>query len=57
LFPSASLWYLKSCILSLCSSMIFRGQVSHPYKTTGNTTVLYILICMFLDSRRHWKSF
>jgi hypothetical protein len=24
-------------------------QVSHPYKTTGKTTVLYTLIFVFLD--------
>jgi hypothetical protein len=27
-----------------------RDQVSHPYKTTGNIIVLYILIFVFLDS-------
>jgi hypothetical protein len=27
-----------------------RDQVSHPYKTTGKTTVLYTLIFVFLDS-------
>jgi hypothetical protein len=26
-----------------------RDQVSHPYKTTGKITVLYILIFTFLD--------
>jgi hypothetical protein len=29
-----------------------RNQVSHPYRTTGIIIVLYILICMRLDSRR-----
>jgi hypothetical protein len=35
LFPST---------LSLWSSLNVRGQVSHPYKSTGNVTVFYILI-------------
>jgi hypothetical protein len=30
-------------------------QVSHPYKTTGRITVLYILTFTFLDSRRDDK--
>jgi hypothetical protein len=28
-----------------------RDQVSHPYKTTGKTTVLYTLTFVFLDSK------
>jgi hypothetical protein len=28
-----------------------RDQVSHPYKTTGKITVLYILIFVFLGSK------
>jgi hypothetical protein len=28
-----------------------RDQVSHPYKTTGRTMVLYILTFTFLDNR------
>jgi hypothetical protein len=36
--------------LSLCSSLSVRDQVSHSYKTTGKTTVLYTLIFVFLDS-------
>jgi hypothetical protein len=35
--------------LSVCSSLSVRDQVSHPYKTTGKTTVLYTLIFLFLD--------
>jgi hypothetical protein len=36
----------------VCSSLIVRDQVSHPYKTTGRIMVLYILTFKFLDSRR-----
>jgi hypothetical protein len=32
---------------SLCSSLTVRDQVSHPYKATGKTIILYILIFMF----------
>jgi hypothetical protein len=38
--------------LSLCSSLNVRDQVSHLYRTTGKIIVLYILIFMFIDSRR-----
>jgi hypothetical protein len=37
-------------LLSLCSSLGVRDQVSHPYKTTGKIIVLYTLIFVFLDS-------
>jgi len=37
--------------LGLCSSLCVWDQVKHPYKTTGNFIVLYILICTFLDKR------
>jgi hypothetical protein len=32
-------------------------QVSHPYKTTGKTTVLYTLIFVFLDTNLEDKRF
>jgi len=35
---------------SLRSSLNVNDQVSHPYRTTGNIIVLYILIFNFLDS-------
>jgi hypothetical protein len=34
-----------------------RDQVSHPYKTTGKTTVQYTLIFVFLDSSLEDKRF
>jgi hypothetical protein len=37
--------------LSLRSSLKVSDQVSHPYKTTGNIIVPYILISKFLDSK------
>ena len=41
--------------LSLRSSLNVSDQVSHPYKTTGKTTVLYILIFFFYISNRNTK--
>jgi hypothetical protein len=34
-----------------------RDQLSHPYSTTGNITVLYILIFRFFDMREGDKRF
>jgi hypothetical protein len=43
----------KQCMFSLN----VRDQVSHPYRTTSNITLLYILIFKFLDSRQEGKRF
>jgi hypothetical protein len=42
--------------LSLFSTLNVRDQVQHLYKTTGKTMLFYILIFIFLDSRREHKS-
>jgi hypothetical protein len=43
--------------LSLCYSLNVRDQVSYPYRITGKIIFLYILLFMFLDSRREDKRF
>jgi hypothetical protein len=48
---------LFSNTISLCSFLIVRDQVSHPYRTTNRIIVLYILIFTFLDSRQEDKRF
>ena len=40
---------LFSNSFSLCSSLNVRYHASQPYSTTGNITVLYILILKFLE--------
>jgi hypothetical protein len=50
--PNILLSTLFSNTLHLRSSLNVRDQVSHPYKTTGRITVLYILTFKFLDNRR-----
>jgi polysaccharide pyruvyl transferase WcaK-like protein len=55
--PNILLSTLFSNTLSLCSSLSVRDQVSHPYKITGKTTVLYTLIFVFLDSNLEDKRF
>ena len=49
--PNILLSTLFSDTLSLCSSLDVTDQDSHPYKTTGNITVMCILISVFLDSK------
>jgi hypothetical protein len=43
--------------LRLCSALNVIYWVSHSYITTGKIIVLYILICMLLDSRREDERF
>ena len=55
--PNILLNTMFSNALSFLSSHSVNDQVSHPYKTTGKTTVLYILIFKFLDSNLKDKRF
>jgi len=48
---------LFSNTLSLCSFLSVSDQASHPYKTTGNITVLNILIFVFLATKLEDKRF
>jgi hypothetical protein len=49
--PNILLSTLFSDTLNMCPSLGVRDEVSHPYKTTGKITVLYILI-KFLGRER-----
>ena len=49
--PHTLLNTLFSNTLSLRFSLNISDQVSHPYRTTGNIIVPYILIFKFLDSQ------
>jgi hypothetical protein len=55
--PTSLLSTLFSNTLSRCSSLSVRDQVSHPYKPTCKTAVLYTLIFVFLDSNLEDKRF
>jgi hypothetical protein len=55
--PNIFLSTLFSNTFSLFSSLNVRDRVSHPYKTTGNFTILYILIFIFLDCKMEHKRF
>ena len=55
LAPNIPLNTLFSNTLSLRSSLNVSDQVSHPHKTTGKITVLYIFI--FLDIKPEHKTF
>jgi hypothetical protein len=55
--PNILLNTLFSKILSLCSSLKVRDQVSHPYSTTGKITVLYISILILFYMRGGDKRF
>jgi len=55
--PNILLNTLFSNNISFLSSCCVNDQLSHPYKTTGKITVLYILILKFLDSHLENKKF
>lgn len=48
---------LSTLFSNICFSCNVRDQVSHAYKITGKITFLYILICMFSDSKVTTKKF
>jgi hypothetical protein len=50
--PNILLNTLVSNTLSLCSSLTVRDHISHPYRTTGKSRVLYILSRFVTNSRR-----
>jgi len=55
--PDIFLSTLCSNNLSLCSSLIVSNQVAHPYTTTDQIMVLYVLIIIFLYSKLEDKTF
>jgi hypothetical protein len=55
--PNIFLRTLFSNTLSLHSSLNVSDQVSHPYKSKGKITVLYILKFIFLYSKLEDKRF
>jgi len=57
LYPNILLNTLFSNTLSQRSSLNVSDHVSHPYRTTGNIIVLYILIFNFWDSKLEDKRF
>jgi hypothetical protein len=57
LFPNILLSTIFSNIHCLISSLNVSDQDSHPRKTTGKIIELYILIFIFLDSKKKKKRF
>jgi hypothetical protein len=53
--PNILLSTLFSYILSLCSAHNVRDKISHPYRTTDKTVLLYILILCFQQQMRRQK--
>lgn len=53
LVPNTSIFLssLPSITLNLCTLLIMRVQVSHPFQTTDEIVVLHILILILLESK------
>ena len=54
--PNTRLSILFSNTLSLCFSINIRAHVSHPYSTTDNIIVLYILSFKLFERTQESKS-